>query len=95
MDSAYYAAVDKWVALLAEQEAKREAGQVALTPAELDLRWSSIFSLPEHLNTGLGSAAVWGWRCFRFKHPYLSVAEPVGAGLVLLNLIFGSLYSSS
>lgn len=91
MDVAFYAALDKWVNFLAEQQVKKEAGEPPLTDVELQARWNAIFTLPARLNTGFGSAAVWAWKCFRFKHPYLSFVAPVTAALGVLNGVFGYL----
>ena len=91
MDIAFYAALDKWVNLLAEQEVNRKAGEPALTEEELQARWVAIFALPARLNTGFGSASAWAWKCFRFKHPYLSVVAPLAATLGVLNGVFSYL----
>ena len=91
MDIAFYAALDKWVTLLAEQQKLREAGQPLLTDAELQQRWEEIFRFPPRLKTGFASSMVWGWKCFRFRHPYLSIVAPAAAALGVLNGIFSVL----
>lgn len=89
LERAFNAAVDRWVELLDGQCQAASASQAVLSEEDLLRRRAEVFRRPPEFDGVRGADLVWGWKCFRHWHPWLSIVGPVAVSAAFINAAWG------